>query len=91
MRPGSLVIDMAASSGGNVEGSIPDEPVEIDGVTIIGPTDLASNVAADASRMYGRNLVELLARMVDEDGLHIDPEDPVVGPAIVGREESADE
>ena len=83
MRPGSLIIDMAAGSGGNVEGSRPDEEVLIEGVRILGPTDLASNVAADASRMYGRNLIELITRMVTDDGFSVDPDDPVVGPAIV--------
>lgn len=83
MRPGSVIIDMAASSGGNVAGSIPDERVEIGGVTILGPTDLASRVAADASRMYARNLLEVVTRMVTDGELTIDPEDPVIGPALV--------
>jgi NAD(P) transhydrogenase subunit alpha len=83
MRPGSVIIDMAASSGGNVAGSIPDERVEIGGVTILGPTDLASRVAADASRMYARNLLEVVTRMVIDGELTIDPEDPVIGPALV--------
>lgn len=83
MRPGSVIIDMAASSGGNVAGSIPDERVEIDGVTILGPTDLASRVAADASRMYARNLLEVVTRMVTDGELTIDPEDPVIGPALL--------
>ncbi|MGI9642086.1 MAG: NAD(P) transhydrogenase subunit alpha [Acidimicrobiia bacterium] len=89
MKPGSLIIDMAAGSGGNVEGSRPDEEVVVDGVHILGPTDLASHVAADASRMYGRNLYELLKRMVTEDGFVVDPEDPIVGPAIVNTSEGA--
>ncbi len=50
MAPGSVIIDMAAGSGGNVEGSKPDEVVDVKGVRIFGPTDLASRVAADASR-----------------------------------------
>jgi NAD(P) transhydrogenase subunit alpha len=83
MQPGSLIIDMAAASGGNVESSVPDEEVVIDGVRILGPTDLASHVAADASRMYGRNLLELLQRMVTAEGFVVDGEDPIVGPAIV--------
>ena len=91
MRPGSLIIDMAATSGGNVEGSRPDETVRVDDVTILGPSDLASRVAADASRMYGRNLIELLGRMVGEEGLAVDPDDAVVGPAIVQPEEASRE
>lgn len=83
MRPGSLIIDMAASSGGNVEGSMPDETVVVNGVSILGPTDLASRVATDSSRMFGRNALELVKRMVIEGSLTVDPDDPVIGPSIV--------
>ncbi len=83
MNPGSVIIDMAASSGGNVEGSAPDERVTIGDVTILGPSDLASRVATDTSRMFGRNVLELVKRMVVEGELTVDHEDPVVGPSIV--------
>ena len=83
MKPGSVIIDMAASSGGNVEGSQPDTTVDVSGVHIMGPTDLASRVATDSSRMFGRNVTELVKRMVVEGEMVVDPEDPVVGPAIV--------
>jgi NAD(P) transhydrogenase subunit alpha len=89
MAPGSVVIDMAAGSGGNVEGSRPDEIVEVNGVRIFGPTDLASRVSADASRMYARNLLEMVKRMVVGGSLVIDGDDPVIGPAIVGMSEPA--
>ena len=88
MKPGSVIIDMAASSGGNVEGSCQDEEIDIAGVRLYGPTDLASRVAADASRMYARNLLEMTKRMVTDGALIIDPEDPVVGPAITARPDS---
>ena len=83
MKPGSVIIDMAAASGGNVEGSKPDETVDVSGVHIMGPTDLASRVATDSSRMFGRNVTELVKRMVTEGRMTVDPQDPVVGPAIV--------
>jgi NAD(P) transhydrogenase subunit alpha len=84
MHPGAVVVDMAASSGGNVEGSRPDELVEIGGVVILGPTDLASRVPTDASRMYARNLQELANRMRTEDGgAVVDLDDEVVGPATI--------
>lgn len=87
MRPGSVIVDMAAGSGGNVEGSVPNEEVVVGGVRILGPTDLASRVAADASRMYARNILELVKRMVSDEGqLVVDPEDDVVGPALVGND-----
>lgn len=60
MRPGSVVVDMAAASGGNVEGSEPDRDVVKHGVTIIGDTNLEGRVPYDASQMYGSNLVNLV-------------------------------
>jgi NAD(P) transhydrogenase subunit alpha len=85
MRAGSVIVDMAAGTGGNVEGSVADETVEVDGVTIIGPTDLASRVATDASRMYARNLVALLERLRDQDagGFRIDLDDEIVGGSTI--------
>jgi NAD(P) transhydrogenase subunit alpha len=91
MKPGSVIIDMAAASGGNVEGSVPDATVDAYGVHIMGPTDLASRVATDASRMFGRNLTEIVKRMVVEGRLTVDPDDPVVGPAIVAPKSTSTE
>ena len=88
MQPGSVIVDMAAASGGNVEGSVPGEVVDIGGVKVFGPEGLASTVAADSSRMLARNLLELIKRMTVDGELLIDPEDPVVGPALVKREAS---
>jgi NAD(P) transhydrogenase subunit alpha len=90
MAPGSVIIDMAAGSGGNVEGSRPDEIVNIGGVIIHGPTDLASSVATDASRMYARNILEVVKRLMVDGQRIIDAEDPVIGPTMY-RPESADE
>ncbi len=83
MRPGSVIVDMAAGSGGNVEGSVADTEVDVNGVRILGPTNLASKVAADASRMYARNLLEVLKRVIVDGELSVDPDDPVIGPALV--------
>ena len=70
MTPGSVIVDMAAASGGNVEGSVAGEKIVTDnGVTIIGYTDLAGRLPAQASQLYGTNLVNLLKLMTpDEDG-----------------------
>ncbi len=87
MRPGSVIIDMAAATGGNVEGSRPGEVVEIGGVAIHGPTNLASAVAADASRMYARNLIGLLERARgDGGGLAIDLDDEILDGCTVVHE-----
>jgi NAD(P) transhydrogenase subunit alpha len=87
MHAGSVIVDMAAGTGGNVEGSIPDEAVNINGVEVYGPTNLASHVATDASRMYARNLNALIARLRNEDtgGLNVDLEDEIIGGATVAH------
>jgi NAD(P) transhydrogenase subunit alpha len=61
MRPGSVVVDMAAASGGNVEGSVPGKDVVIHGVTVMGDINLEGRVPFDASQMYGSNLVNLVS------------------------------
>jgi H+-translocating NAD(P) transhydrogenase subunit alpha len=81
MKPGSVVVDMAAGSGGNVEGSVAGEVVVTDnGVTIVGDTDLAARLPTQASQLYGTNLVNLLKLLVPEkDGqLVLDLDDVVV-------------
>ena len=60
MAPGSVIVDMAAETGGNVEGSVPDETVTVNGVTIVGTANLANEVARDASQMYASNLFNLV-------------------------------
>ncbi len=64
MRPGSVIVDMAAANGGNVEGVVPGRAVVTDnGVTIIGYTDLAGRLPTQASQLYGTNLVNLIKLM----------------------------
>jgi H+-translocating NAD(P) transhydrogenase subunit alpha len=80
MKPGSVIVDMAAGSGGNVEGSKPDEVVVTDNqVTILGDTDLATKLPTQASQLYGQNLVNLMKLLTPEkDGqLVLDLEDTV--------------
>jgi len=67
MKPGSIIIDMAVESGGNVEGSKVDEEVDINGVTIIGLANLPGKVAAHASQMYSSNLVNFVETFWDEE------------------------
>lgn len=70
MKPGSVIVDMAAANGGNVEGTVKDQAIVTDnGVTIIGYTDLAGRLPAQASQLYGTNLVNLLKLLTpDKDG-----------------------
>ncbi len=84
MRPGAVIIDMAAATGGNVAGSAPDETIDRNGVKIYGPTNLASTVPADASRMYARNLLALLERLKGDEGeLALDLDDEILGGCTV--------
>ena len=81
MKPGSVVVDMAAGSGGNVAGSVADELVETEnGVKIIGYTDLAGRLPMQASQLYGTNIVNLMKLVTPgKDGeLVLDLEDQVV-------------
>ena len=66
-----------------VAGAAPDEEVEVNGVRILGPIDLPSRVATDASRMYARNLQELVGRWRIDDGLTVNLDDDVAGPATI--------
>jgi proton-translocating NAD(P)+ transhydrogenase subunit alpha len=65
MKPGSVVIDLAAESGGNCELTKPDERVEVGGVTILGPTNLPSEIPFHTSQMYAKNLQSFLGLLID--------------------------
>ncbi len=78
MKPSSVVVDLAAGSGGNIEGSKPDEDVNINGVTILGPTNLPSMLAYNASSMYAQNIASFLDVMLKEDQLALDFEDEII-------------
>jgi NAD(P) transhydrogenase subunit alpha len=67
MVSGSVVIDMAAESGGNVEGSVANEVVDINGVSVVGLGNLANEVCRDASQMYAANLFALVEDSWDEE------------------------
>jgi NAD(P) transhydrogenase subunit alpha len=89
MRPGSVIVDMAAANGGNVEGTVAGEAVvTANGVTIIGYTDLAGRLPAQASQLYGTNLVNLMKLMTpDRDGqLVLDFDDVVQRSMTVVRD-----
>lgn len=84
MKPGSVIVDVAAPSGGNCELTRPGETIEHTGVRIIGPTDLPSRVAHDASQMYARNLASFLTRITGEEGeIVFDFHDQIVSEACI--------
>ena len=79
MKPGSVIIDLAASTGGNCELTENGKTVERYGVTIIGNSNYASEMPNDASRMYGNNLINFLKLLIDDEGgLKLDFEDEIV-------------
>lgn len=84
MRPGSVIVDVAAPTGGNCELTRPGENVIHGGVVVMGPTDLASGVAIDASEMYAKNLGAFLDRICDEEGrVKHDFDDQIVSEACI--------
>ncbi len=85
MHPGSVIVDLAVEMGGNVEGSQMGKTMNIGGVTIIGEANLPGLVAADASRMYARNIQAFLSELVKEGELEPNWEDEVVIGTLVTR------
>jgi NAD(P) transhydrogenase subunit alpha len=83
MRPGSVIVDLAADAGGNVEGTVSGDSVEKHGVTIIGATNLAASLAADASSLFARNLYNFLSAFWNkEQGRPVLPDDDEIVKAI---------
>jgi NAD(P) transhydrogenase subunit alpha len=83
LMPGTVIVDLAAESGGNCEATRPDEVVEVAGVRIHGPTNLPSAVATDASRLFSGNLRALLEHLIGADGqLRLTTDDPISGPLL---------
>ena len=84
MRPGSVLIDLAAPQGGNVEGCKADEIVDTGGVRIIGFSNIGTRIASDASALYARNLQAFVGLLIDKDGaLNPDNEDEILKAALV--------
>lgn len=83
---GTVVVDVAAATGGNVTATVAGEEVTAHGVLVLGPTDLAARVAGDASALYGRNVVNLVTHLCGEDGaLDLDRDDEIVAGVVVAR------
>ena len=92
MKAGSVLIDMAAGTGGNVEGSVPDETIIVaNGVRIVGAANIPSMLAAQSSDLYANNLVNFITTLIATDDadtltLHLDMEDEIQSALAVTHE-----
>ena len=87
MRPGSVIVDLAAETGGNCELTEPGEEVVREGVTIVGHTNLATTVPYHASQLYARNVTAFLQHLAPDGHLALDYADEITGRTCVTREE----
>jgi NAD(P) transhydrogenase subunit alpha len=83
MKPGSVIVDLAAESGGNCESTIAGETIIKDGVKIIGPVNVPSSVPYHASQMYAKNIANLLLLMAKDEELNINLEDEILKESLV--------
>lgn len=85
MKPGGVIVDMAVESGGNVEGSRPDETVVVNGVSILGISNLPAEVSKDASHMYSSNLFNLVTEYWDSESktFNLDLEDDILKGCVI--------
>ena len=87
MRPGSVIVDLAAEAGGNADLTQADQEVDHEGVTILGPTNLPSAMPNHASQLYARNVSSLVQHLAPEGNLTLDFEDEITAGACVTRKE----
>lgn len=83
MKRGAVIIDMAAEAGGNCELTRADERVDAQGVLVLGPTDLASSAAQNASELYSKNVLAFLAHIATADGITYDLSDEITSATLV--------
>lgn len=84
MKPGSVIVDLAVEQGGNCPYSKPDQVVDVNGVKVVGYGNLPSMVAADASALYSRNVIDFLKLVFDKEGqFRIDMEDDIVAACLM--------
>ena len=87
MKPGSVIVDLAAPQGGNCPLTMPGQTVVRHGVTLVGETNLAALVAADASALYARNVLDFLKLIITKEGaLNIDLSDDIVAACLVSKD-----
>ncbi len=85
MAPGSVIIDLAAERGGNCEGAVPGQTVEINGVSLVGPLNLSSTIPYHASRMFAKNVATFLGHLLKDGALQLDLEDEITSETLVAQ------
>jgi len=88
MKPGSVIVDLAAERGGNVEGTVPGQTVEVSGVKIVGPLNLAGSVPVNASSLYAKNLYTFLELFFDKKDKSFKPawDDEILKGTLVAKD-----
>jgi NAD(P) transhydrogenase subunit alpha len=88
MKPGSVLVDLAVESGGNVEGSKVGEVIDLGGVRIVGPANLPSRLAPATSSLYARNLLNFVSLLIDPDSkqLVINEEDELIKGSLITKD-----
>ena len=85
LRPGTVIVDLAAERGGNCALTQPGETVDSNGVLILGPVNVPSEVPAHASQLYSKNLSNFIAHLVKDGGLRLEETDDIVSGTLVAR------
>ena len=88
MKPGSVLVDLAVERGGNVEGAVPGEVVDIGHVKVVGHLNVAGRIAASASQRYAKNLYAFVETLIDKEkkALAVDYEDELVKATVLTRD-----
>jgi len=89
MKPGSVIVDLAASTGGNCELTENDQVINHQGITIVGNSNLANEMPSDASQLYSNNVINFLKLIVQDGALELDPENEIIRNAYFTAEQSA--
>src|SRR5271156_6478818 len=85
MAPGSVIVDIAAERGGNCELTQPGETIVHNGVKIVGPLNLPSRLATNASQLFSKNVQTFLLNMVKDGELNLNMEDPIIAGSLVAQ------
>jgi len=86
MAPGSVIVDLAAERGGNCEPSKPDERVQYEGVVVLGPTNLPSEIPKHASQMFSNNITKFLANLVKDGEVEMNLEDEIIRDTLIAKD-----